>query len=85
MANPSTLTPGSATHAITDVSKLPYAISDFQVSDDIFAMLSPEIVYLVIAMAESTDLYNLRKSSKFVSKLILLSASCCSNWSGILI
>ncbi|KAG5746660.1 hypothetical protein H9Q70_010651 [Fusarium xylarioides] len=69
LADPSTLTLGSATQAPKDVSELPHIISDFQVSDDIFARLSPEMVYLVIAMVGSKDLCNLRLSSKFVSKL----------------
>lgn len=69
LADPSTLTLGSAAQATKDVSELPHTTSGFQVSDDIFARLSPEIVHLVIAMAESTDFCNLRLSSKFVSKL----------------
>ncbi|KAG5765418.1 hypothetical protein H9Q72_006496 [Fusarium xylarioides] len=69
LADPSTLTFESATQATKDVSGLPHTTSDFQVSEDIFARLSPEIVYLVIAMAGSTDLCNLRLASTFVSKL----------------
>ncbi|KAH7478393.1 hypothetical protein FOMA001_g9274 [Fusarium oxysporum f. sp. matthiolae] len=69
LADPSTLTLGSATQAIKDVFELPHTTPDFQSSDDIFARLSPEIVHLVITMMESTDLCNLRLSSKFVSKL----------------
>ncbi|CVK91419.1 uncharacterized protein FMAN_09533 [Fusarium mangiferae] len=69
LADPSTLTLGSAVQAPKDVSVPLHTTSDFQVSDDIFARLSPEIVQLVIAKAESTDLCNLRLSSKFVSKL----------------
>ncbi|EWY87857.1 hypothetical protein FOYG_09241 [Fusarium oxysporum NRRL 32931] len=69
LADPSTLTLGSATQAIKDVFELPHTTPDFQSSDDIFARISPEIVHLVITMMESTDLCNLRLSSKFVSKL----------------
>ncbi|KAF5571670.1 hypothetical protein FPANT_13516, partial [Fusarium pseudoanthophilum] len=69
LADPTTLALGSVTQATQDVSELPHTTSDSQVSDDIFARLSPEIVHLVIAMVNSTDLCNLRLSSKFVSRM----------------
>ncbi|KAF4953028.1 hypothetical protein FGADI_6298 [Fusarium gaditjirri] len=69
LADPSVLTLGSTTQATKDISELPHTTSEFRVSDDVFARLSPEVVHLVITVMESTDLCNLRLASKFVSKL----------------
>ncbi|KAF5538627.1 hypothetical protein FPHYL_12484 [Fusarium phyllophilum] len=69
MADPSIFSPSSANSAPRNDSQLPRTTSDFQIHDDIFARLSHEMVYLITTVSESTDLCNLRLSSKFVSKL----------------
>ncbi|EWG38453.1 hypothetical protein FVEG_01661 [Fusarium verticillioides 7600] len=45
LADPTTLALGSVTQATKDVSELPHTTSNFQVSEDILARLSPEIVH----------------------------------------
>ncbi|KAF5240617.1 hypothetical protein FANTH_9505 [Fusarium anthophilum] len=72
MADPRTFTFNSTNPAPRNDSLLPRATTDSQIHDDIFAKLSPEMVHLIIVMLESTDLCNLRLSSKFVSKLTSL-------------
>ncbi|KAF4501066.1 hypothetical protein FAGAP_2728 [Fusarium agapanthi] len=69
MADPSIFSLGSTNPAPRNNSLLPQATTDSQVHDDIFAKPSPEMVHLIITMLDSTDLCNLRLSSKFVSKL----------------
>ncbi|KAF5674138.1 hypothetical protein FCIRC_7833 [Fusarium circinatum] len=68
MADPRTFTFNSTSPAPRNNSLLPRATTDSQIHDDIFAKLSPEMLHLIIVMLESTDLCNLRLSSKFVSK-----------------